>query len=104
MSLLADQCDIHRVPLTRGCDALGVNRSTVYSRRSAGAIDPEQQAKSRSRKDSPQPRALSGAERQSVRDTLNSEAFVDQPPAESVQYRLTRSGIVRNASQILSLH
>ena len=51
-----------RVPLSRACDVLGLNRSTVYGRlkRSAKALDPAQ----RSRKQVPQLRALSDVERQ----------------------------------------
>ena len=45
----------------------------------------------RSRKESPQPRALSESERQDVLATLHSEQYCDQPPAE-VHERLLEKG------------
>ena len=68
-----------RLPLVDACRALNLNRSSVYARqRRPESADPAQ----RSRQDSHQPRALSADERQHVLDTLHSEAFHDQPPAE----------------------
>lgn len=68
-----------RLPGVHACRALSLNRSSVYARRSR--LDNAEPPR-RSRKDTPQPRALSPAERQHVLDTLHSEAFRDQPPAE----------------------
>ena len=71
----------HRVPVATACRVLGLNRSTVYAR-SRDPLDEAERALRRARKDSPQPRALAEAERQQVRDTLNSDTYRDQPPAE----------------------
>lgn len=101
MNLLVEQCNSQGVPLTRGCDALGVNRSTVYSRRSSAAVSDEQRATNQSRKNSPQPRALSEGERQSVRETFCSEEFADQPPAE-VYHALLERG--ENACSQSTMH
>ncbi len=68
-----------RLPLTQACRVLGLNRSSVYARRRRLA---DKVAPRRCRKGSRQPRALSAAERQHVLDTLHSDAFCDQPPAE----------------------
>ena len=89
MSLLVEQCESQGVPLARACQALGVNRSTVYSHRSS-PLCAEQRAAKRSRKNSTQPRALSEKQRQSLRDTLYSEEFADQPPAEIYHTLLER--------------
>lgn len=99
MKLLAEQCT-QGVPLARGCCALGVNRSTVYSRRSSPPSD-EQRALMRSRKHSPQPRALSEQQRQSVRDTLYSDEFADQPPAEIYHTLLERG---ENPCSVSTMH
>ena len=68
-----------RLPMVHACRALSLNRSSMYARRQR-----QQHAEPprRSRKNAPQPRALSSAERQHVLDTLHSEAFRDQPPAQ----------------------
>jgi len=55
------------------CDALGVSRATYYRSRR-----PERPARLRPRP----PRALRDDERRVVLDTLNSERFADQPPAQ----------------------
>ena len=70
-----------RLPLATACRALGLNRSTVYAR-SRAPLDEAERARRRSRQGKPQPRALSAAERQEVRDTLNSVTYCDQPPGE----------------------
>lgn len=88
MRLLVEQDNL-AVPLSRACKALSVNRSTVYSHRSC-VTDSEQRARNRSRKNSPQPRALGASERQSVLDTLYSEEFADQTPAEIYHTLLQR--------------
>ena len=68
-----------RLPMVHACQALSLNRSGVYARqRRLERAEPSR----RSRKDTPQPRALSPAEREHVLDTLHSEVFRDQPPVE----------------------
>jgi len=71
-----------RLPLTRACHALGLNRSTVYVHQKRAAND---EPPRRSRKQSVQPRALSDQERAAVVETLHSEPYCDQPPAEVYQ-------------------
>jgi len=73
-----------RVPMVAACHALGLNRGTVYARRKRAATG---EPPRRSRKASVQPRALSPAERETVIDTLHSEQYRDQTPAE-VYHRL----------------
>jgi putative transposase len=70
------------VPLTTACTALGLNRSSIYARRRAGSVSDEERAQHRSRRSAPQPRALSEAERQALREILYSPTYRDQPPAE----------------------
>jgi len=77
-----------RLPLTRACHALGLNRSTVYAHQKRAAND---EPPRRSRKLSVQPRALSAQERAGVVKTLHSEPYCDQPPAEVYQ-RLLEQG------------
>ena len=71
-----------RLPLTRACHALGLNRSTVYAHTRRAANDEPPQ---RSRKQSVQPRALSDQERTIVVEILHSDTYCDQPPAEVYQ-------------------
>lgn len=85
---LIEQCPA-QIPLQRACDALSFNRSTVYARRRRIASGEKPR---RSRRDTPQPRALSTQERTLVIDTLNSEEFQDQPPRE-VYFKLLERGI-----------
>lgn len=75
------------VPLREACAVLGLSRSTVYARRK----EREPGAAGRSRKGTPQPRALSTEERHQVLQTLHSEAYCDQPPA-AVYQRLLQQG------------
>jgi len=70
-----------RLPLASACRALGLNRSTVYARQREDLDEAERQRR-RSRKASDQPRALSETERRETRQTLYSESYCDQPPAE----------------------
>ena len=86
MSLAIEQRP-ERLSLSVACQVLGLNRSSVYQRRRGLAGD---KAK-RCRKKAPQPRALSVQERQNVRDTLHSEEYRNQPPAE-VRERLLEKG------------
>ena len=76
------------LPLTRACEALCLNRSTVYAyqRRAENDTPPK-----RCRQNSVQPKALTAEERETVIDTLNSEKFADQPPKEVYQ-RLLENG------------
>ncbi|XOV86898.1 MAG: IS3 family transposase [Pseudomonadota bacterium] len=68
--------------MTRACQVLALNRSTVYARQRRAAND---EPPKRSRQHAVQPRALSPQERTTVIDTLHSEAYCDQPPAEVYQ-------------------
>lgn len=76
------------LPLTRACEALCLNRSTVYAHQRRAANDDRPK---RCRKHSVQPKALTTEEREAVIDTLNSEPFIDQPPKEVYQ-RLLEGG------------
>ena len=75
------------LPLRLACAVLGLNRSTVYARRRAQVPS----AAGRSRKGTPQPRALRAEERRQVLETLHSETYADQPPA-AVYQRLLQQG------------
>jgi len=77
-----------RVSMKHACHALTLNRSTVYARRHRAAHN---EPPRRSRRYAAQPRALSEVEQATVIDTLNSEAYCDQPPAEAYQ-RLLEQG------------
>ena len=70
------------VPFAAACRALGVSRSAMYRRRDQRAAAGNAVAPSTGRKTSAQPRALNDDERRRVLDTLNSERFCDQPPAQ----------------------
>lgn len=76
-----------RLPMSVACHVMGLNRSSVYERR-RGLVG--HKAK-RCRKQAKQPRALSFIERQEVLDTLRSEEYRNQPPAE-VHHRLLEQG------------
>jgi len=70
------------VPMSTACSVLQLNRSSVYRR----LTDPgDKSAANRSRKNAVQPRALSEEERRVVLETLHSELYCDQPPAEVYQ-------------------
>ncbi len=71
-----------RLPMSLACQALGLNRSSVYARRDRMNND---MPSKRSRKAAVQPRALSAEERIQVIETLRSEPYRDQPPAEVYQ-------------------
>jgi len=72
-----------RLPMSVACKALSLNRSSVYGRLKKHKGNNTQPQ--RSRKTSRQPRALSQQECDHVIETLNSEAYCDQPPAEVYQ-------------------
>ncbi len=76
-----------RVPMSRACQALGLNRSSVYRRRKR-AMDAH--PPHRSRQASVQPRALSASEREQVIEALHSVPYCDQPPAEVYQRLLEK--------------
>jgi putative transposase len=65
-----------KVGKARACVALAVSRATFYRRQSAC----QQSASARARRASP--RALPTDERQAVLDTLHSERFLDEAPAQ----------------------
>jgi len=75
------------VPLQAACNALGLNRSSVYARRRRDTV---RSGSGVSRKAAPQPRALLPEERRHVYDTLGSAQFCNQPPVEVYQTLLER--------------
>jgi putative transposase len=77
------------IPLASACEALAIHRSTFYTRRRE---DAKERPARTTRKYAHQPRALSEAERQVVRETLHSDEFCNQPPLEVYQ-RLLERGI-----------
>ena len=64
------------IGMTPACDALMINRASLYRRRRRSADGPRPRPTP--------PRALSAVERQTVRDVLHSERFVDKAPAQVV--------------------
>jgi len=64
------------VGVQQACGALGLSRASLYRRR-RWKETPIAEVEAR-----PSPRALSGEERQYVRDRLNSERFMDKAPRE----------------------
>ena len=85
------------LPLTRACHVLGLNRSTVYAHQKRAAND---EPPRRSRKQSTQPRALSAEERATVVETLHSEPYRDQPPAEVYQRLLEQDQYLCSVSSM----
>lgn len=77
------------VPFSLACDALGLNRSTVYARQRRSQQTPDPAKPSRKR--APQPRALSAAERQAILDRMNQPELWDQT-AYQVFHRLLEQG------------
>ena len=63
------------VGVQRACQALGIPRASYYRKQRTAAMAPTAPA-------GPSPRALTSAERQTVRETLYSERFADQSPRE----------------------
>ena len=87
--MVLTQDRVESIALTSACDALVIHRSSFYARRRRDAEDrPARSA----RQGVHQPRALTGEERQRVREILNSEEFCNQPPGEVYQ-RLLERGI-----------
>ena len=64
------------VGVQHACRALGISRASFYRRRR------QKEAPTIERPRAPSPRALSAEQREQVRDTLNSERFMDQAPRE----------------------
>ena len=86
-----------RLPMSIACAALGLNRSSVYGRRKRA--EPSRPPR-RSRKDSVQPRALSEQECAHVIETLHSEPYCDQPPAEVYQRLLEKEQYLCSVSTL----
>lgn len=63
------------VGVQRACQALGIPRASYYRKQRTAPMAPTAPA-------GPSPRALTSAERQTVRETLYSERFADQSPRE----------------------
>lgn len=93
------------VPLVKACDVLGLNRSTVYSRRRhrKALSDPAR----RSRKHARQPRALSRSEREAIREVANQPHYWDQTPyqifhreLEQGRYRASLRTIYRVLAEV----
>lgn len=86
MNVVLNERPAH-IPLQAACNALGLNRSSVYARRRrAGDATPARRA----RKSAPQPRALAPEERQRVHAVLSSAEFCNQPPVEVYHTLLER--------------
>lgn len=66
------------VGVVASCQAMGVSRATLYRRRKPPPVPPSEAAGARPRSH----RALTGEESARVLDTLNSDRFADQAPAE----------------------
>ncbi|MEX2326760.1 MAG: hypothetical protein WD558_03435, partial [Pseudomonadales bacterium] len=77
-----------QVSMTRACNVLRLNRSTVYARQARAVED---HLPVRPRQPAVQPRALSTSERTAVMETLHSETYCDQPPA-AVYHALLEQG------------
>lgn len=89
MSLLIEnRADV--VPLKNACDALVINRSTVYWRQGRSHLSEQQKQTNRSRKHCQQSRALSVDERSRILALFNSDEFIDQPPMEIYHTLLER--------------
>lgn len=87
------------VGVAAACEALAVPRASFYRWRNPPAETPKPRPTP--------PRALSGEERQRVRDVLNSEEFVDQAPAQVYATLLDRGVYhcsVRSMYRILEEH
>lgn len=86
MTALHERPDL--VPLSLACEALGVNRGTVYAwrRRRYTVSGPAR----RCRKGAPQPRALSALERERLLERMNQPEFWDQTPYQVYHTLLER--------------
>lgn len=77
-----------RLPLSVACEALSLNRSSVYARRKRANTGKANKPCRRSRKTFVQPRALSELECADIIKTLHSEPYRDQPPAQVYHHLL----------------
>lgn len=90
MNRLSDQA-LKAIPERTVCQVLNLNRNSFRSQqRKLSVFGPPAPAKT-CRKFSKQPNALSQQEKEVVRETLNSEKYRDQPPAQ-VYYHLLEQG------------
>ena len=80
---LIEELEDPQIPIVQACDALGISRATLYRQ-----TQPAKPASVPERR--PSPRRLGDPERQVLLDTLHSEEFVDQPPAEIYATLLSR--------------
>ena len=87
MNLVAHQRPA-KLPMVQACRVLGLNRSTVYRRQLAKPYA----TVNRTRKSSPQPRALQTEERAAIISTLTSDEFKDQTPM-GVYHTLLQRGV-----------
>lgn len=90
------------LPLRMACDALDVNRSSLYARRSP----PKAPLKERNPNvpiGGMQPRALTAKERDNVLNTLNSEDFCDQPPQQVYRQLLDKGRYLCSVSTMYRL-
>lgn len=78
-----------QVSLKKACEVLYLNRSTAYKKAKRAKLG--ESAKT-SRKNAPQPRALTESERAKVVETLMCETYHDQPPVE-IFHDLLEQGI-----------
>ena len=69
-----------QIGVRAGCDALGVAQAGYYRRHRASP--PPVRAAPKPHRDRPQPRALSGEERQAILAVLHSDRFADLAPGE----------------------
>lgn len=86
-----------RLPMSIACQALGLNRSTVYAHRKRRETN---QPARTCRRSSMQPRALSPEQRQEVLDVLHSAEFCDQPPFEVYSTLLERGRYLCSTSSM----
>lgn len=100
MNLLIDSRPAE-IPLAQACEALAINRSTLYWRRNRSHLTDEQRQAKRSRKQCRQSRALSIDERERTLALFNSEEFIDQPPMEIYHTLLERG---ENLCSISTMH
>ena len=100
MTLLIDDRD-DVIPLSKACDALAINRSTVYWRKGRSELTEQQKQDKRSRKHCKQKRALTSEERNRILTLFSSDEFIDQPPME-VYHTLLERG--ENLCSISTLH
>lgn len=100
MNLLIDDRP-ETVPLVRACEALAINRSSLYWRRGQRTVSELQKQANRSRKHCQQARALSPEERNRLLALFNSDEFVDQPPMEIYHTLLERG---ENLCSISTMH